>query len=121
MASRTSSASGKLSSTSRRLNRCRADGLGVSRDGEEKGCSLSRFGFDPDSSPVALDHPLADREADARSAVFLIAMESLENTKDFLLISWIDTDPVVLDRKTTRRAPIRRRDMDPGLLFPSIL
>ena len=66
------------------------------RDGEEEGCSFSRFGFDPDSSAIALHHPLANSQSDAGTAVFPIMMESLEKTKQFLLVLWIDADAIVL-------------------------
>ena len=77
-------------------------------DGEVEGSPFPGFGFDPDSSAIALDHPLADSQSDAGAAVFLIVMEPLENTKDFLLVLWIDADAVVLRPKsaTRRRASI---------------
>ena len=65
------------------------------RDGEEKGSSFSRFGFDPDSSAIAFHDPLANSQSDAGTAVFLIVMESLENAKDFLLVLGIDTDAII--------------------------
>ena len=66
-------------------------------DGEEEGCRLSGLGFDPDSSAIALNHPLANSQSDAGAAVFLIVMEPLEYAKDFLLVLGIDADAVVLD------------------------
>ena len=107
MASRTSSASGRLSSASRRLNRGGMDSWGMFGDGEEEGGSLAGRGFDPDSSAVTFNHALANCQSDAGAAVFLVAMKSFEYTEDFLLVLRIDADAVVPARKTARRRPDR--------------
>ena len=91
--------------------------LGVLRDGEEEGCSFAGFGFDPDSSAIALNHALANSQSDAGAAVFLVMMEPLEYAKDFLLVLGVDADAVVLHRK----APHGRRGWPPRCGFAEIL
>src|SRR5277367_2433546 len=95
MASRTKRASGRLSSASRRFRRGGTDSLGILRDGEVEGCSFSRFGFDPDSSAIALNHPLANSQPDAGAAILLVVMETFENTENFLLVLRIDPYAII--------------------------
>ena len=121
MASRTSSASGRLSSASRRFNRFDGDTDGMLRDGEKDGGSFSKFGFDPDSSAIAINHAFANCEANAGATVFLVAMETFENTKDFLLVLRFDTDTVVLNGKAPRDISIRRGHVNSRRVFPPIL
>src|ERR1700722_10497791 len=111
-ASRTSRASGRLSSANRRISGRAPESLDLLRDGEEEGGSLFRFGFDPDSSAITLDHPLANCQANAGAGILLVAMEPFENAKDFLLVLRVDADPVILNRKTPFGAVRHRANVD---------
>ena len=52
-------------------------------------------GLDPDPAAVALDDPLADREAHPRAAVLVLAVEALEDLEDALALARVDADAVV--------------------------
>src|SRR5580658_6945295 len=120
MASRTSMASGRLSSASKRLNGRGLDCRVVFWDGKEKGRSFTRRGFDPDSSAVTLNHALANCQSDAGAGIFPVTMEPLENTEDYLLVMGIDADAVVPHREAPRGALAGGRDVDFGRIFRSI-
>src|ERR1700676_2389961 len=95
MDSRTKRASGRLSSASRRFSRAGADSLWILRDGEAESRSFSRLGFDPDSSAIALNHPLANSQPDTGAAIFLVVMQPFENAKDFLLVLRVDPYAII--------------------------
>src|SRR5580704_10081443 len=114
MTSRTSRASGRLSSASRRVSFRGEERPGVLWDGEEEGCSFSGLRLDPDSSAITFHDALANREPNAGTGVFLIVMEAFEYTKDFLLVLRVDTDSVIPNGKTPYGAPQRSGDVDLG-------
>src|SRR5580692_3499458 len=112
MTSRTSKASGRLSSASRRVSLRGDDWPGVLRDGEEEGCPFSGLRLDPDSSAITFHDALANREPNAGTGIFLIVMEAFEYTKNFLLVLRVDPDSVIPNCKTPDGAPKRSGDMD---------
>src|SRR5579862_5310861 len=120
IASRTSRASGRLSSASRRFSRCGMTspvGLG---DGEAEGCSFPESGLDPDCSSIACNHPLANSESNAGAAIFLVTMEPFEYAKDFLLVLRIDAYAVIAHGKLPGGIRLGRRDVDSGRVVLSI-
>ena len=51
--------------------------------------------LDPDAAVVALDDPLADRQADAAARVLVAAVQALEDAEDALGVARVDPDAVV--------------------------
>src|SRR5579884_2264714 len=109
--SRTNTTSGKLSSASRRLKRVVRVSCNPLGDCEEEGCAMPWFRFNPDSSAIALNHALANGQPDTSTAIFFVVMQPLEQTKNLLLIPWIDPNSIVLDREAPKPAVFNRRDM----------
>src|SRR5918999_4712864 len=64
-----------------------------------KARALAEARLDPDAPAVALDHLLADREADARSGVLALVVQTLEHHEDALEILRLDADAVVSNFK----------------------
>src|SRR5690606_37450503 len=80
--------------------------LGVGRavrrrlgQGEEECRAAARLGFRPDSTVTALQHLLADRQADAGAGVFLAAMAALENREQPRHEVRVDADAVIAHGK----------------------
>ncbi len=121
MASRISSASGKLSSASRSVSRAGMDGGDEFWDGEVEGGAVAGGGFDPDSSTVAFNDPLANSQPNTCAAIFLVPMKPFEYAKDFLLVLRIDPDAVIPYGKTHHRAVLDGRDVDLRRFFLTIL
>jgi hypothetical protein len=48
-------------------------------------------------------------------------MESFENTKDFLLVAWIDSDAIIPNGKTTQGTLVGRGNVYPGWLVGAVL
>src|ERR671914_1966302 len=67
--------------------------------------------LDPDAPAVALDHLLADREADARSGILALVVQTLEHHEDALEILRLDADAVVSHLK----GPFERGLGDPHM------
>src|SRR3954471_15057016 len=57
--------------------------------------ALARLGLDPDAAAVALDHLLADGEANTRSRVLALVMQALEHHEDALEVRRFDADAIV--------------------------
>ena len=70
-----------------------------SRQGEEKGGSLSRLRFDPNPSPVLLDDPFTDRQPDARALIPPVRVETLKHLEESPRLVGVETYAVVADRK----------------------
>src|SRR5256885_1993680 len=54
-------------------------------------------GFGPDTSAVAMNNSLYDRQANAGAFKFVCAMQSLEYAEELVLILHVKTRPVVAD------------------------
>src|SRR5918995_4801286 len=57
--------------------------------------ALAGARLDPDAPAVALDHLLADGQADAGSRVLALVMQALEHHEDALVVLRLDADAVV--------------------------
>src|SRR3954451_11246905 len=57
--------------------------------------ALAGLGLDPDAAAVALDHLLADGEANARSRVLALVMQALEHHEDALEVRRFDANAIV--------------------------
>src|SRR5919197_2631153 len=64
-------------------------------DREAEPASPALVLLDPDPAVVALDDPLADREADPAAGIRLAAVQPLEHGEDPFRVARIDPDPVV--------------------------
>ncbi len=82
-------------------------------DRKEKRRTLAWFGFDPDSSPGALDDPFANSEPHAGAGIDGDAMKAFEEAKDLLLVLGLNADAVILNRKEPVAILAVRRDMYP--------
>src|SRR5271165_5282216 len=58
------------------------------RDSEMEGGTRSGFGLDPHAATMPLHNLFADRQADARTGIFLTAMQALENNENTCKILW---------------------------------
>lgn len=63
---------------------------------------------------------MADSQPDPRACIFRVMIESLEYTKDFLLILGVNIDTVVVNLKTPERTLPDRRDTDIRRFFASV-
>ena len=79
------------------LRRFRADAS--DRDGEDEGRSLPWLGFDPDASIISLQYSLTYSKADSAAGVFFACMQAFKKSKDTLLESRLNSNPVVADRE----------------------
>ena len=73
---------------------------------------MSRFGFYPDSSAVSLNNFLAQRQANARSGIFLAGVQPLENHKYTLGILRLDANAVVFYDELPSMACMAGTDVD---------
>src|SRR3954466_6358658 len=70
--------------------------------------------LDPDAAAVALDHLLADGEANARPRILALVMQALENHEDPLEVRRFDADAVVGHHDLPFFFSLKRRDVDAG-------
>src|SRR5882672_10274277 len=77
--------------------------------------ALARRRFEPDAAAVAVDHLLADGEADAGAGVPALVVQALEHHEDALEILRLDADAVVLHGDLELVVPLDRGYMDAGL------
>lgn len=68
-----------------------------SGEGEEEGTTLVRGRFRPDSSSMALEDLLHDREADSCSFIAGIAVKALENPEKAVCICHVKSNTIVAD------------------------
>src|SRR5215467_327670 len=104
-------------SAARRWDRRALDGLRMKWDREKEGGSSSWLGFDPDSSPIALHHPFANRQADTGAAILRVVRKPLEYAEDFLPVLGINPDPVVFHGKAPHLAYLSGGEVDSGWLI----
>ena len=71
-------------------------------EGKEKSGASIDLRFSPDATAVAEDHPLDDRQTDARSFKILCAVESLENSEEFVDIFHIKSGAIIADKNHGR-------------------
>ena len=69
------------------------------RNREEERRPLAKLRFEPDAAAVALDHFLAQRQADAGARILLVRVQALEDDEDALGELRVDADAVVAHGK----------------------
>ena len=79
---------------------------------EVKGAALLGLRLYPNAPPVALNHPFADRETNARSGVLCLAMQALEDLEDALGKLGFNPNAVVLKRKEPLIPAFHRGNMN---------
>src|SRR5690349_9926209 len=84
----------------------------VFRDQEVKGSTGTGAFPQPDPAPVELDDLAAQRQADARPAVFVAQVQPLEDGEDPLGVLLVDADAVVGDGEQPLLALRLRADLD---------
>ena len=72
--------------------------IGSGEQGKTKFGALSRGRFDPNSTAVRFDDPLADGEADACSRIG-IPVEPLKDTEDLFRVFRWDAEAIIPDRE----------------------
>ena len=81
--------------------------------------ALSQLRIDPNSSPVVLDNPPADREPNTSPGILGSCIESLKGTKDTLGILHIDSNAVVLKVQDPFMVSLVARNANPRRRFGS--
>src|SRR2546421_248175 len=89
-------------------------------NGELEGSAAPGFRFHPDSSTLALDNLLAQRQTDASAGNFL-SVQPFEHAEDAVFVLRFDTDSIVPHCKTPRFRIFLRRDVDGGRFPGSVL
>src|SRR5208337_5528654 len=69
----------------------------VLRERKVKGCAFIDFPFGPDPAAVPVDDPLHDGQANSGAFIFLVAVQTLEDTEQLLTIALIKAHPIVLN------------------------
>ena len=81
------------------------------RDGEEKGGSFSRFGFDPNLAAAAFDTSLANRKPHAGTRIVRLFVEATEDSENLLVELPRNADAIIPYRKYPLLAMPSRSDL----------
>ena len=93
----------------------------VCRKSEAEGRPCPGRGFvEPDTAPILLDDPLADRQAYSTSVVLLAAVEALENREDLLGIVRLNANAIIRYREQVPAVALAGRNMDARRLAAAI-
>src|SRR5947209_19897789 len=81
---------------------------------KEKRRTSSGLRFHPDAASCTFHDALADGQSHAGAWIVCGGMQALKHSKDLLLVSGVDTDPVVFNRDTPEATTALRSNVNTG-------
>lgn len=91
--------------------------LNRNAQGKEKRSSAPAFGFGPDSPTVPVNDSLHRCQSDSRSFEFVLAMQTLEDTEQFIGILLFESDSVVANENRVLTINRNNADVNGGALL----